>query len=69
MAFPMNETLADSDSPAAAALVLVLQQRLDELVRCAGGEAEIVDEITSLLHAAPDSAWDIAAVIQQRYRN
>ncbi len=65
----MNEIDANSDARAAAALVQVLQARLDALVRSEGGEADIVDEITSLLAAAPNSAWDIAAVIHQRYRH
>ncbi|MEP6546822.1 MAG: serine/threonine-protein kinase [Gammaproteobacteria bacterium] len=57
-----------SDNRATAALVAVLQRRLDAMVNGIGGEAEIMEEITSLLDAAPDSAWDIAAVIQQRFR-
>ncbi len=65
----MNELVADSQAPGSAALVRVLQKRLDVLVRAEGGEAEIVEEIASLLHAAPDSSWDIAAVIHQRYRD
>lgn len=64
----MNEFGANSETRAAAALVQVLQKRLDALVRSEGGEAEIADEITSLLVAAPNSAWDIASVIHQRYR-
>ncbi|MEP6883117.1 MAG: serine/threonine-protein kinase [Gammaproteobacteria bacterium] len=57
-----------SDKQASAAIVAVLQSRLDTLLQGDGGEAEIMEEITSLLNAAPDSAWDIAAVIQQRSR-
>jgi len=68
VAFPMNEIGGDSQALASAALVQVLQQRLDALVRGEGGDAEIVEEVTSLLAAAPNSAWDIAAVIHQRYR-
>jgi hypothetical protein len=69
LAFPMNDIDADSQPLAAAAMVHVLQRRLDALVRREGGEAEIVDEIAALLHAAPGSSWEIAAVIQQRYRH
>jgi serine/threonine protein kinase len=64
----MNEIGADSQASATAALVRVLQERLDALVQRAGGEAEIGDEIASLLDAAPDSSGDIAAVIHERYR-
>ena len=65
----MNENGADSEALAAAALVRVLQERLDDFVRREGGEAEIVDEITTLLQAAPGSSGDIEAVIHQRYCN
>jgi serine/threonine protein kinase len=64
----MNEIGPDSQAPATAALVRVLQKRLDALVRREGGEAEVIDEITTVLAAAPDASRDIAAVIDQRYR-
>jgi serine/threonine protein kinase len=64
----MTEIDADSQAPGSAALIRVLQKRLDVLLCAEGGDAEIVDEIASVLHAAPDSSADIAAVIHQRHR-
>jgi len=44
-----------------------LQKRLDELARGECSEEEFVDEISSLLRAAPSAAWNILTQIHQRF--
>jgi serine/threonine protein kinase len=46
---------------------LELQKRLDELARGECTEEQFVDEISSLLRAAPSAAWHILVEIHQRY--
>ncbi|HEV7612631.1 MAG TPA: serine/threonine-protein kinase, partial [Steroidobacteraceae bacterium] len=52
---------------AAGQLDLELQNRLDELACGECSEEEFVDEISSLLRAAPSAAWQILIGIHQRY--
>ncbi len=44
------------------------QSRIDALVCGECGEDDFTDELTSLWQAAPDSAWNIIALLHQRYR-
>lgn len=61
-------SVAVSENQACAALFDDLHGRLNGVVKDAGGEQELIEKIAGLLDAAPDLGWDIAAVIQQRYR-
>ena len=67
----MNETTAPVSQTAgkigAGKIDRVLQRRLDELARGECTEEEFVDEISSLLRAAPSEAWNILVEIHQRY--
>jgi len=42
--------------------------RLDELVRGKCSEDEFMDDMSALREARPDSAWDVVALLSQRYR-
>ncbi len=44
------------------------QWRIDALVRGECGEDDFIDELSSLWKAAPDSAWNVIALLAQRYR-
>jgi len=65
----MNETRVANVSDAATNMNPELQHRLDALVRRERSVDEFVDEILTLVHGAPDSAWNIVALIHQRYRH
>ena len=62
----MNEPTAPVGQ-AAAHIGPELQIRIDEIARGKYGEEEFVDEMTSLLRAAPSAAREILVGIQQRY--
>src|SRR5450755_1521336 len=44
------------------------QSRIDALVCGECGEGDFIDELSSLWQAAPDSAWNVIALLYQRYR-
>jgi serine/threonine protein kinase len=67
----MNESTAPvspaGDSQVTGSVDLELQKRLDQLARGECTEEQFVDEISSLLRAAPGAAWNILVEIHQRY--
>ena len=65
---PMNETLERTSSHTASQLDLVWQKRLDAVICGECSEDDFIEEISSLSEAAPDSAWNVVAFIDQRYR-
>jgi len=44
------------------------QSRIDALLCGECGEGDFIDELSSLRQAAPDSAWNVIALLYQRYR-
>ena len=64
----MNETLARAASDNAFQVGLDWQSRLDALVCGECSEDDFMEEVSSLREAAPDAAWNIVALIDQRYR-
>jgi serine/threonine protein kinase len=64
----MNETLARTASDNAFQVGLDWQSRLDALVCGECSEDDFMEEVSSLREAAPDAAWNIVALIDQRYR-
>jgi serine/threonine protein kinase len=44
------------------------QSRIDALVCGECGEDDFIDELSNLWQAAPDSAWNVIALLYQRYR-
>jgi serine/threonine protein kinase len=64
----MNETLARTASDSAFQAGLDWQSRLDALVCGECSEDDFMEELSSLRGAAPDAAWNIVALIDQRYR-
>jgi serine/threonine protein kinase len=64
----MNETLARTASDDAFQIDLDWQSRLDALVCGECSEDDFMEEVSSLREAAPDAAWNIVALIDQRYR-
>jgi serine/threonine protein kinase len=64
----MNETLACAAGDTVSQVDLDWQGRLDALVSGECSEDDFMEEISSLREAAPDAAWNIVALIDQRYR-
>jgi serine/threonine protein kinase len=64
----MNETPARTASDNAFQVGLDWQSRLDALVCGECSEDDFMAEVSSLREAAPDAAWNIVALIDQRYR-
>src|ERR1700738_3793529 len=64
----MNETLARAASDTVSQIDFDWQRRLDALVCGECSEDDFMEEISSLREAAPDAAWNIVALIDQRYR-
>src|ERR1700686_4414201 len=64
----MNETLARRTSDTGSQVDFDWQRRLDALVRGECSEDDFMEEISTLREAAPDAAWNIVALIDQRYR-
>jgi serine/threonine protein kinase len=64
----MNETLARAASDNVFQVGLDWQSRLDAVVCGECSEDDFMEEISSLREAAPDAAWNIVALIDQRYR-
>jgi serine/threonine protein kinase len=64
----MNETLARTTLDTVSQIDLDWQRRLDALVCGECNEDDFIEEISSIREAAPDAAWNIVALIDQRYR-
>jgi serine/threonine protein kinase len=64
----MNETLARRASDTGSQIDFDWQRRLDALVCGECSEDDFMEEISTLREAAPDAAWNIVALIDQRYR-
>jgi serine/threonine protein kinase len=63
----MNETLTQIDETAPE-VDLQWQQRLDELVRGECSEDAFMDHVLNLREAGPYTAWNVVALLDQRYR-
>ncbi|HXB00615.1 MAG TPA: hypothetical protein VNW05_08820, partial [Steroidobacteraceae bacterium] len=64
----MNEITAPEINVTSSLIDLQLEQRLDVLVRGECSEDEFMGELSNLREAVPDSAWDVVALLDQRYR-
>jgi serine/threonine protein kinase len=64
----MNEITAGETIVTSSLIELHLERRLDVLVRGECSEDEFMDELSNLREAVPDSAWDVVALLDQRYR-
>jgi len=64
----MNEVTAREAVVTSSLFELQLEWRLDALLRGECSEDEFLDELSNLREAAPDSAWDVVALLGQRYR-
>ena len=64
----MNEITAPEINVTSSLIDLYLEQRLDVLVRGECSEDEFMGELSNLREAVPDSAWDVVALLDQRYR-
>jgi hypothetical protein len=64
----MKEIIARETTQTSSPIELKLEWRLDALVRGECSEDEFMDELSNLREAAPDSAWDVVALLDQRYR-
>ncbi len=64
----MNETLECATSESPSQFDSKWQRRLDDLVRGECTEADFLEEVWSHREVAPDSVWNIVALLDQRYR-
>jgi serine/threonine protein kinase len=64
----MNETLGDATGESQSQVDSKWQRRLDDLVRGECSEEDFLQQIWSHGEVAPDSVWNIVALLDQRYR-
>lgn len=64
----MNEIFDPEVSETSSLIELNWERRLDALIRGECSEDEFMHELSNLREAAPDSAWDVVAILDQRYR-
>ncbi len=64
----MIKIIASEPNESASLIELNLERRLDLLVRGECSEDEFMDELSNLREAVPDTAWDVVALLDQRYR-
>ncbi len=64
----MSDSLVREPNDTAFLTELTWQRRLDALVGGECTEDEFLDELTSLRDADPDAAWNVVALLDQRYR-
>jgi serine/threonine protein kinase len=64
----MNGILVRRTNDTASQIDLDWQRRLDALVCGECSEDDFMEEVSTLREAAPDAAWNIVALLDQRYR-
>jgi serine/threonine protein kinase len=64
----MSDSLVREPNDTAFLTELAWQRRLDALVSGECTEDEFLDELTELRDADPDAAWNVVALLDQRYR-
>ncbi len=64
----MNKLLAVGTNETSSQIELNWQRRLDALVSGDCSEDDFMDEFSGLREAVPDSAWDVFALLDQRFR-
>jgi serine/threonine protein kinase len=64
----MSDSLVREPNDTAFLTELAWQRRLDALVSGECSEDEFLDELTDLRDADPDAAWNVVALLDQRYR-